>query len=128
LPANDAQTVSEKDKKKASREAALDKAKRKAKRQEREAERIRTATARSGDDDDDEPAFESQRGKLKGRVVERWTERDYNVPSHEGGTRRVIVTGRDSRSTERSVSISERSSSERGSPLGIFGVIFGGGN
>jgi len=65
---------------------------------------------------------EKKNGRIKGRVVERWTERDYNVPSHDGvGTRRVIVTNRDDTYRERSVS------TERGGGFpNIFGAIFGG--
>ena len=102
-----------------------EKSKRKAaKRQDerfKENERIKTVTAPS-DDDDDEPVIEKKSGRIKGRVVERWTERDYNVPSHDGGgTRRVIVTNRDDTDRERGLS------TERGGGFpNIFGAIFGG--
>lgn len=106
-------------------EKRLEKSKRKAaKRQDeriKENERFKTVTVQS-DDDDDEPVVERKNGRIKGRVVERWTERDYNVPSHDGsGTRRVIVTDRDDAYRERSVS------TERGGGFpNIFGAIFGG--
>jgi hypothetical protein len=95
-----------------------------AKRQDerfKESERFKTVTAQP-DDEDDEPVVEKKSGRIKGRVVERWTERDYNVPSHDrGGTRRVIVTDRDDTDRERSVS------TERGGGFpNIFGAIFGG--
>ena len=102
-----------------------EKSKRKAaKRQDerfKESESFRNATAQS-DDDEDEPVAEKKNGRIKGRVVERWTERDYNVPSHDGdGRRRVIVTNRDDTYRERSVS------TERGGGFpNIFGAIFGG--
>ena len=102
-----------------------EKSKRKAaKRQDerfKESESFKNATAQS-DDDDDEPVVEKKNGRIKGRIVERWTERDYNVPSHDGrGTRRVIVTDRDDAYRERSVP------TERGGGFpNIFGAIFGG--
>jgi hypothetical protein len=87
----------------------------------KESERFKTVTAQS-DDEDDEPVVEKKSGRIKGRVVERWTERDYNVPSYDrGGTRRVIVTDRDDTDRERSIS------TERGGGFpNIFGAIFGG--
>jgi hypothetical protein len=102
-----------------------EKSKRKAaKRQDdriRESEGFKTVTTQS-DDDDDQPVVEKKNSRIKGRVVERWTERDYNVPSHEGGgTRRVIVTNRDDTDRERSTP------TERGGGFpNIFGAIFGG--
>jgi hypothetical protein len=102
-----------------------EKSKRKAaKRQDdrfKDSERSKTVTAQSDDDDEDAPVAEKSSGRIKGRVVERWTERDYNVPSHDGsGTRRVIVNSRDDTYRERSVS------TERGGGLpNIFGAIFG---
>lgn len=107
----------------AATEKRLEKSKRKAakRRDERikENERFKTVTAQS--DDDDEPVVEKKNSRIKGRIVERWTERDYNVPSHDGGgRRRVIVTNRDDTDRERSVSI------ERGGGFpNIFGAIFG---
>jgi len=106
-------------------EKRSEKSKRKAaKRQDerfKESERVVTVTAPS-DDDDDEPVVEKKNGRIKGRVVERWTERDYNVPSHNGvGTRRVIVTNRDDAYRERSLP------TDRGGGFpNIFGAIFGG--
>lgn len=99
-----------------------EKSKRKAaKRQDdraKESDRVRIVTTQSGDDDDDEPVIERRSGRTKGRVVER----EYNVPSQDGGgTRRVIVTSpdRDDVYRERAVS------TERGGFPNIFGAIFG---
>lgn len=92
-----------------------------AKRQDerfKETERFKTVVTQSDDDDDDEPVVERRSGRGKGRVVER----EYNVPSQDGGTRRVIVISpdRDDVYRERAVS------TERGGGFpNIFGAIFG---
>jgi hypothetical protein len=52
------------------------------------------------------------RDGVRGRIVERWTEKEYTVPSSSGGQRRVIVI--------------ERGGSEGGRG-GLFGNLFGGG-
>jgi hypothetical protein len=56
------------------------------------------------------------------RVVERWTEREYEVPTETGGRRRVIVRTNDARPT-----IEYRQATEyRPSGGGLFEALFGG--
>jgi hypothetical protein len=86
----------------------------------KESDRFRTATTQS-DDEEDEPVVERRSGRIKGRIVERWTERDYDVRSEErGGTRRVVVTDRDDSYGERMVP-----AGRGGGFPNIFGAIFG---
>jgi hypothetical protein len=85
----------------------------------------RSRVARGVSDEDDQADFsaaESRSGKLKGRIVERWNEREYQVPSEEGrGARRVIVTSRDESSVGRSYTARSADAFPN-----IFGAIFGG--
>jgi hypothetical protein len=55
------------------------------------------------------------------RVVERWTEREYEVPTETGGRRRVIVRTNDARPT-----VEYRQATEYRPSGGLFEALFGG--
>jgi hypothetical protein len=61
------------------------------------------------------------RARSSTRVVERWTEREYEVPTETGGRRRVIVRSNDARPT-----VEYRPAAEYRPSGGLFGALFGG--
>jgi hypothetical protein len=67
------------------------KAKRKPKPAKQELDGDDDRTVASAESDDDEPDRRSNRSR---RIVDRWTERDYDVESESGGRRRVTVIRR----------------------------------